>query len=111
MLLGHVSSGRFSGSPGRSKILSRFFTSSIKSLAALESSSKSLRMMSLRDSLSGTEDLWLSVGWLVALPSNDERLLGTVEGAADVGKALAWGSTSAAANISADAMTLRSEEV
>ena len=46
MLLGQVSSGLFSGSPGRSKILSRFLTSSMRSLAALESSKRSLRTIS-----------------------------------------------------------------
>lgn len=45
MLFGHVSSGRFSGSPGLNRILSRFFTSSMRSLAALESSKRSFRMI------------------------------------------------------------------
>lgn len=48
MLFGHVSSGRFSLSPGRSKILSLFFTSSVRSFAAFESSSRSLRMISFK---------------------------------------------------------------
>lgn len=46
MLLGQVSSGLFSGSPGLSSIFSLFLTSSMRSLAALESSNKSLRTMS-----------------------------------------------------------------
>lgn len=46
ILLGHVSSGRFSGSPGLKRIFSRFLTSSIRSFAALESSSRSLRTIS-----------------------------------------------------------------
>lgn len=46
MLLGHVSSGLFSGSPGLKRIFNLFFTSSMTSLAALESSSKSFRTIS-----------------------------------------------------------------
>ena len=56
MLFGQINSGRFSDSPGRSKILSRFFTSSIRSLAAFESSKRSLRTMSLKGSLKDIED-------------------------------------------------------
>jgi hypothetical protein len=63
-------------------------------------------MVSFRGSLSGTDGLRLMVPEL-PLPSRDERLFG----AETVGYALGWGSMSAAAKISADAMTRRSEEV
>ena len=46
MLFGQVNSGLFSGSPGLNKIFSLFLTSSMRSLAALESSNRSLRTMS-----------------------------------------------------------------
>ena len=71
MLFGQVSSGRFSGSPGRNKILSRFFTSSMTSFAAFESSRRSLRSMSLRGSLKNIEDLGVMV--CPGAPSADDR--------------------------------------
>jgi hypothetical protein len=67
MLLGHVSSGRFSGSPGRNKILSLFFTSSIRSLAALESSNRSFLMINFGGSL-----LLLYGVWCEGRTENDE---------------------------------------
>ena len=71
MLFGQISSGRFSGSPGRSRILRRFFTSSMRSLAAFESSRRSLRTISLSGSLRDIEDFGVRV-WLET-PSADDR--------------------------------------
>src|SRR5882762_248317 len=48
MLFGQVSSGLFSGSPGRRRILRRFLTSSMRCLAAFESSRRSLRTIRVR---------------------------------------------------------------
>src|SRR5258708_18647947 len=104
MLLGQISSGRFSGSPGRSRILSRFFTSSMRSLAAFESSRRSLRTISLRGSLRDIEDFGVRV-WL-EMPSADDRPERVGAGHADSEEA-----SSAAAKISAEAMTRRSDEV
>lgn len=72
MLFGQVSSGLFSGSPGRSKILRRFLTSSIRSLAALESSRRSLRTMGGRGCLAGDRGI-ISFRDLVLLPSVEDR--------------------------------------
>jgi hypothetical protein len=108
MLFGQINSGRFSDSPGRSKILSRFFTSSIRSLAAFESSRRSLRTISLKGSLNDNEDdLGVMVG--PGPPSVDVRPERVGVGLAER-EDWCW-SKSAVAKISAEAMTRRSEDV
>ena len=97
MLFGQVNSGRFSGSPGRSKILRRFLTSSIRSLAALESSRRSFLTIKVRGSWVGwrcSEGKFLLIFSQESAGFEDDR-----------------GSRRAAANISAEAMTRRSEDV
>ena len=108
MLFGQINSGRFSDSPGRSKILSRFLTSSIRSLAAFESSRRSFRSMSLKGSLKDIEE---DLGVIVrrGLPSADVRPERAGVGVTDR-EDWCW-SKSAAAKISAEAMTRRSEDV
>lgn len=61
-----LSSGLFSLSPGLRRILSRFLTSSIKSLAALLSSNRSLRTINLIGSCEGC--------WVTFLPVNPLKL-------------------------------------
>jgi hypothetical protein len=107
MLLGQMSSGRLSGSPGRRRIFSRFFTSSMRSLAAFESSRRSLRTISLSGSLRDIEDLGVRV--CPEMPSADDR---PEREGVELADSKEWcGSTNAAAKISAEAMTRRSEEV
>lgn len=106
MLLGQMSSGRLSGSPGRRRIFNRFFTSSMRSLAAFESSRRSLRTISLSGSLRIIEDLGVRI---CPDPSADDRPEREGVELAD-SEEWCW-STNAAAKISAEAMTRRSEEV
>lgn len=101
MLLGHVKSGRFSGSPGRSRILSLFLTSSIRSFAAFESSNRSFLTIN-------------GIGPPIRLlrilrPSCDDLDVGVDE--ADTLPYFSAPSKSAAANISAEVSTRRSDDV
>jgi hypothetical protein len=104
MLFGQVNSGLFSGSPGLSKIFNRFFTSSVRSFAAFESSSRSGRTISCGMSRPcfGVPGIIgepaMGVFWIL-LPEFDD-----VEEPPEV-------SNKAAAKISAEATTRRSEDV
>lgn len=112
MLFGHVSSGLFSGSPGRRRIFSRFLTSSMRSLAALESSSRSLRTMSFgtRPLAENCDDSRFVGVWGTGLATSMEERVAGVRLLLNPLPSLAL-SNSAAAKISAEATTRRSEEV